>query len=197
MYTAPNIRGSKEGNTMNVFNGKTRVLVAAVGLTGALLAACAKTSASGSGGAYGGGGTSAPPATAAGSNSIGTASVSGVGTVLTNSAGMTLYNLTTEKNGQIMCTGSCVNVWPPLLEINGQMPTVASAVTGKLATITRPDGGVQVTYDGMPLYMYSNDTATGQANGQGIDNTWFAMTPTGSSSSSGGGHSSSGGYGGY
>jgi predicted lipoprotein with Yx(FWY)xxD motif len=182
---------------MRVLAGRTRVLAVAVILAAALLAACGKSTTAGSGsggtGAYGGGGTSASPAT--GSGTIGAASISGVGTVLTDANGMTVYHLTTEKNGAIQCTGSCATTWPPLLASGGTAPQAGSGVTGKLGTITRPDGGVQVTYNGMPLYTYSGDKTAGQANGQGISNVWYAVTASGKSSGSG--SHTGGGYGGY
>ena len=69
----------------------------------------------------------------------------------------------------------------------------------KLGTITRPDGRIQVTYAGMTLYRYSADSKAGQTNGEGIQNIWFAISPTGKlvkkASSSGGGYGG-GGYGG-
>lgn len=182
---------------MKILAGRTRVLAVTVTLAAALLAACGKATTAGSGGggtgAYGGGGSSASPAT--GSGTIGTTSISGVGKVLTDANGMTLYHLTTEKGGAIQCTGPCPTTWPPLLAAGGSAPAAGSGVTGKLGTITRPDGGVQVTYNGMPLYTYSGDQTAGQANGQGIQNVWFAVTASGKSSGSG--SHTGGGYGGY
>lgn len=153
-----------------------------------LLSACVKTSSASPGGG--------------GALTVGTGSASGAGTVLVDSRGFTLYHLTTEVNGKIVCTGSCATTWPPLLLPNGTTSaTAGSGVTGMLGTITRPDGGTQVTYNGMPLYAYSGDSAAGQANGQGIQGTWFAVTPSGpggmsSGSSGGGGGMSSGSSGG-
>ena len=37
-----------------------------------------------------------------------------------------------------------------------------------IATIKRPDGSHQVTFDGRPLYYYSKDTKAGDVNGQGV-----------------------------
>jgi predicted lipoprotein with Yx(FWY)xxD motif len=41
-------------------------------------------------------------------------------------------------------------------------------VTGKLGTLTRPDGTTQVTYNGRPLYGWQNDAKPGDVTGQGI-----------------------------
>jgi predicted lipoprotein with Yx(FWY)xxD motif len=48
-------------------------------------------------------------------------------------------------------------------------------VTGKLATITRDDGSLQVTYNGLPLYFFKNDKAPGDANG--VYAGWVAVKP--------------------
>ena len=113
---------------------------------------------------------------------VNTGTASGVGTVLVGGTGLTLYELDTESGGQIMCTGACRTSWPPLLLPAGvTTATPGPGVTGTLGTITRPDGGRQVTYNGRPLYLYSGDQSPGQANGQGIQGVWFAMTPSGPS----------------
>ena len=66
-----------------------------------------------------------------------------------------------------------------------------------LGTTTRDDGTTQVTYDGHPLYLYSGDTAAGDANGEGVGDIWFAVTAQGTpaQASAGGSSSSMGGYG--
>ncbi len=152
-----------------------------------LLAACAKSTTPSSGA------TTTSPATA-GAVTIDTGSVSGVGTVLVDAKGFTLYHLKTETPGKIVCTGSCRGLWPPVLLPAGASSAMAGMGLNSLGTITRPDGGTQVTYKNMPLYRYSGDSAAGQANGQGIENVWFAVTTSGSApvpSAS----KSSGGYG--
>ena len=147
--------------------------------------ACAKstTSNAGSGGEGGGSPASSGPV------KISTTSVSDLGTVLVDSQGLTLYYDPAEGGGTIVCTGGCATVWPPLLLPAGvSAPTAGSGVNAsQFGTIARPDGGTQVTYGGMPLYLFAGDSA-GQTTGQGIDG-FLAVTAagggTGSSSGSG------------
>jgi predicted lipoprotein with Yx(FWY)xxD motif len=150
-----------------------------------VLAACSKSSTP----SYGGGSS---PTAQGGAVTIGTSSVPAVGTVLVDTKGFTLYDLASESGGTITCTGSCAANWPPLLLPAGVMSaTPGSGVSAsKLGTIARPDGGTQVTYNGLPLYLFVNDQSPGQANGQGVAG-FHVVTPSGSSTSGGGG-----GYGG-
>ena len=120
-----------------------------------------------------GGSASAPAA-----GTVGSATIPGVGTVLVNAQGFTLYHMKTETASNIRCTGACEGVWPPLLAAGGS-PKAGPGVTGTLGTTPRPGGAVQVTYGGQPLYTYSGDTSPGQANGQGVQGVWFAVTASG------------------
>jgi predicted lipoprotein with Yx(FWY)xxD motif len=102
------------------------------------------------------------------------------GTILVDAQGMTLYHLSGEQNGKFICTSSaCVGVWHPLTVAAGNTPTGVSS----LATVKRPDGSVQVTYKGTPLYTFGQDQSPGQANGQGVKDvgTWRAVTVSGES----------------
>lgn len=120
--------------------------------------------------------TSAPAAASSGSaDTVKTASVGNLGTVLVDSSGATLYTLKPESDGQIHCTGSCATTWPPLTISSGS-PSAGSGVHGTLATMTRPEGTTQVTFDGKPLYRYAGDRAPGQANGQGIGGVWYVVS---------------------
>src|SRR5437870_1644309 len=85
-------------------------------------------------------------------------SIGGVGTVLVNLRGLTLYHLTTEMNGSIMCTGGCASVWPPLMAPGGKLLPVDPVLARGFGTVMRPDGSRQVTYKGMPLYTYAGDS---------------------------------------
>ena len=123
----------------------------------------------------------------------------GIGTVLTNAQGYTLYWFSIDTPTASKCNGSCTTFWPP---VKGPI-SAASGVSlpGKLGTIKRSDGVVQATYDGHPLYVYSGDKAPGQTNGNGLNlsgGVWTAMTPSGGKPSpSKSSSSSGGGYGGY
>jgi len=72
-----------------------------------------------------------------------------------------------------------VGVWHPLTVAAGSTPAGVSS----LATVKRPDGSVQVTYKGTPLYTFAQDQSPGQAHGQGVKDvgTWSAVTVSGES----------------
>lgn len=95
--------------------------------------------------------------------------------VLTNLKGRTLYTLSSEKNGKFTCMASCVGAWPPLIVPAGTKPTGPTA----LGVVKRPEGKMQVTFKGRPLYTFSGDTKKGDANGEGIvsfGGTWHAAS---------------------
>jgi len=103
-----------------------------------------------------------------------------LGPILVSAAGRTLYHTSAERRGVVACTGACAVRWPPLL-VAGRAGTVAGAgVTAAwLGTIERAGGRLQVTYRGLPLYLFSGDTRAGQVNGQGSGGTWHAVAPSG------------------
>jgi predicted lipoprotein with Yx(FWY)xxD motif len=110
-----------------------------------------------------------------GTAQIGTRSIPGIGPVLANGEGLTLYRLTTDTSTMTTCTGGCAQTWPPLTTSGDASPS--PEVQGRFGTLTRPDAGVQITFNGMPLYTYSGDSQPGQANGQGIGGVFFAVSP--------------------
>ena len=103
-----------------------------------------------------------PAPTAAGS--LNTAQVGGK-TVLTNAQGRTLYLFAPDTPSRSNCNGSCAAYWPP---VTGD-PVAGRGVNGRLGAIKRSDGSTQATYNGHPLYTYAGDSASGQANGNGLN----------------------------
>ena len=133
-------------------------------------------------------GGSATPAPA--SNSSGGSSTSGstlnvgtnpkLGNILVGSSGMTLYEFTGDTIGVSNCNNTCIETWPPLGVPGGLSPVMGYGVGGDLSTIIRPDGSMQVTLNGAPLYYFTGDKIPGDANGQGFGGKWFAVAPDGS-----------------
>jgi predicted lipoprotein with Yx(FWY)xxD motif len=155
--------------------------------------------------ACGGGGnaaTAATPKTSSGASATVGVANSGLGSILVDSTGRTLYLFKADVGAKSACTAACATAWPPLLA-NGK-PTAGTGLTAsELGTITRSGGNRQVTYNGHPLYLFIKDQKPGQTTGQGVTAfgaPWFALTPAGTqdsapASSSAGGASSGGGYG--
>jgi len=119
-----------------------------------------------------------PPASAAAGSTVEAKPVGTAGTVLVaGSNGMTVYVFTKDvkDNGKSACSGQCLDTWPALTVAAGATPTAGTGVSGKLGTITRDDGTLQVTYNGLPLYFFKNDKAPGDANG--VYANWEVVKP--------------------
>jgi len=105
---------------------------------------------------------------------------SALGEILVSAGGRTLYHTSSEKRDRIECTGACAVKWPPLLISAHAKPIAGPGVTAsRLGTVKRPDGRLQVTYAGLPLYLFSGDTKAREINGQGAGGIWHAVTPSG------------------
>jgi predicted lipoprotein with Yx(FWY)xxD motif len=84
------------------------------------------------------------------------ASVSGVGKVLVDGKGRTVYILTKAGTKNVPCTDAsgCTAVWLP----------------------------VPAPYKGWRLYEYTGDSGSGQANGEGLQSyggTWYVLNASG------------------
>jgi predicted lipoprotein with Yx(FWY)xxD motif len=152
-------------------------------------------------------GTGSSAATnAAGEGTVATQSIAGTGEVLVDSAGMVLYTNDMDRSSKIACTGECLTEWMPLAAPKQGAPSSGDgAVQAKLGTVKRPDGMIQVTLGGLPLYTFAED-GPGQATGDGFsdsfEGTSFVWTAARTGAGSGGStaptttqDSSGGGYG--
>jgi predicted lipoprotein with Yx(FWY)xxD motif len=161
---------------------------------GAVIAAAALLAACG-GGSGSGAATAATPS--ANAKVVSVQQLGDAGRVLVDSNGKALYASDLEAKGTVMCTGACNSFWEPLT-VSGGAPTNAS-VPGQLGTVKRPDGGMQLTYKGMPLYSFTQDGA-GEVTGDGFKDafdgkqfTWHVVAVGGSTGSSSTGSSSGSG----
>ncbi len=109
---------------------------------------------------------------------ISTAKVPHVGTVLTTTAGLTLYRFTVNPPGTSKCTGACAKVWPPLMAAKGDHIAGPHGVKG-LSVIDVGGGQWQVAFHDVALYRFEGDTKKGQAKGQGVAGDWFAVLKSG------------------
>jgi predicted lipoprotein with Yx(FWY)xxD motif len=144
--------------------------------------------------------SSAPASASASGGTLSMTTINGTA-VVTNASGKTLYWFVPDTSTTSKCTGACATYWPPVV---GPV-TAGSGVTGTVGVITRPDGTMQATYDGHPLYTYVGDSAAGQAKGNGLNisgGVWYEMTVSGakpatttSGTSAGGTNTGGGGYG--
>lgn len=111
--------------------------------------------------------------------------VNGIGSVVTDEKGMTLYSYGKDQAdpSKWTCAGSCIKTWTPVI-VNDSVQT--SGVDKSLLGTVHRNGEKQLTLAGWPLYRYVGDTAAGQVNGQGKDKEWYAITPSGRSPVTGG-----------
>ena len=126
--------------------------------------------------------TAAPTAPASASAAAGAtlaiSETAALGKFLTGADGKTLYVFTkdTAANASV-CVDACLASWPPLVATGGTAPAAPTGATGTFATFARPDGTMQVSYNGKPLYYFGKDTKAGDTNGQGVGGVWFIAAP--------------------
>jgi len=113
------------------------------------------------------------------------ATVAGLGQVLVDGQGITLYVFAGDKHsGTSSCTGTCADEWPPVTLAPGRTSPVAGiGIHPALLGVTSRGPGIeQVTYAGWPLYQWPDDDAPGMASGQGVDDSnglWYVLRPSG------------------
>jgi predicted lipoprotein with Yx(FWY)xxD motif len=139
-----------------------------------LVGACSSTPASGGGG-YKSATPTAPASVAVAQSSL--------GPMLVGEHGRALYLFEADTAGTSTCSGECAKEWPPLTTAGA--PVAAAGVNAALlATTTRSDGTVQVTFNGHPLYYYDDDEDAGPGSTKGQGETkygakWYVLDPAG------------------
>lgn len=156
----------------------------------ALLSALGALAIAGCGGSNGGGyeeessgsEQAASSSSEAGPAMLTGAEVSGLGTVLVDSEGFTVYEFARDKGTTSSCYGACEEGWPPVTT-SGAPKAGEGAMSSQLGTTKRKDGTLQVTYAGHPLYTFIEDKSPGEATGNGSEafgGKWSAMDEAGS-----------------
>ena len=105
-----------------------------------------------------------------------------LGKVLAAPNAHTLYRLSPETKTHVLCASStCLGIWKPLT-VRSKTTTVhlPTGVTGTVGFLKRGTR-YQVTLSNHPLYTFTSDSRSGQANGQRIKSfggTWFVIKVT-------------------
>jgi predicted lipoprotein with Yx(FWY)xxD motif len=103
----------------------------------------------------------------------------GLGEVLVDAKGRTLYVFTKDKGDQSVCSGKCAVAWPALT-VTGAATPGTGVEASLLSTSKQANGSSQVTYGGKPLYHFAGDKAPGDTNGQGLNGVWWVVKGDGS-----------------
>jgi predicted lipoprotein with Yx(FWY)xxD motif len=147
-------------------------------------------------GPAGGVGTAPTPSTAPGTVSpapTGPAAIAvaqtSLGSILTDSKGLTVYLFEKDGGTTSACNGPCAAAWPPVTDTPAQPTAGGGANQALLGTTIRTDGATQLTYAGHPLYRFAGDQKPGDTNGQGLRSFgagWDALRPSGQKVENGG-----------
>lgn len=123
---------------------------------------------------------SASPSTFAGDANSVTVRSDGLGKVLVDGKGRTLYLFEKDKGGKSSCEGECAKAWPPMTV--SKKAVAGSGVQSGLLETTSRGGEQQVVYNDHPLYRYREDKEAGDVNGQNIDEfggKWYVLDASG------------------
>jgi predicted lipoprotein with Yx(FWY)xxD motif len=107
---------------------------------------------------------------------------SGVGKILVNGKGFTVYMFTADKKRKDNCVSKsgCTGTWP-LITTKGK-PKAGKGVKQSLLGTIKVKGKQQVTYNGHPLYGYSGDGSAASTDYVGVSEfggTWRALNASG------------------
>ena len=168
-----------DGRSRRAWLALAALPTAAVVLLGACSSSGSKNLTSGSTGG-------AASATSSPGTMLSTANVAGLGMVVVDGRGHTVYVLTSGGRTNVPCddANGCTKVWPDLPLPAGTPAATAGAglQASLLGTMKLSDGETYPTYGGWLMYEFSQDTAAAQGHGEGITSfggTWYAISPSG------------------
>jgi predicted lipoprotein with Yx(FWY)xxD motif len=92
-----------------------------------------------------------------------------LGSVLTDSKGMTVYTYDKDSSGASSCYGECAEYWPPAAATASDKPV------GDMTIIKRTDGKLQWADGGKPLYTFADDKKPGDVTGNNKSGVWHVV----------------------
>jgi predicted lipoprotein with Yx(FWY)xxD motif len=99
-----------------------------------------------------------------------------LGSVVGSIAGIVAYTDSAESSKHFVCTSaSCTATWQPWVTDGVDVVAAAGVQQSLIGTVKRPDGSVQMTYGGHPLYLYAHTQHAVQANAEGAGGVWYVV----------------------
>ena len=84
------------------------------------------------------------------------------------------WNVERRAGGKVRCKVACARAWPPLIvRSRSAVPRRIAGIPGRFGVIRRPDGRLQVTHRGLPVYSYAHE-APEQVLCNNVDG-WFVV----------------------
>lgn len=150
----------------------------------AILAAGCARSLNGATPVFGPNGAHSPPLEHGSVDEVTTRMIPGLGRILVDGQGLTLYLFELDRRSAPACYQICSVQWPPLTLAPGvERPIAGPGINpALLGTVRRTDGTIQITYHGWPLYRWLPDASPGEASGQGLNNLgglWYVLNTAG------------------
>jgi predicted lipoprotein with Yx(FWY)xxD motif len=106
----------------------------------------------------------------------------GVGVYVADAAGRAVYVLDDGTGAKVACTGTCLTQYQPVAGSATADPNAAGLKADLIGVTTLPDGTMQVTYAGKPLYYANADQSPGAVSEQGMKmgkTTSYLVSPSG------------------
>jgi predicted lipoprotein with Yx(FWY)xxD motif len=104
---------------------------------------------------------------------------SAAGPIVVDKDGKSVYFFTKDLKDSptSACKDACAAAWPAVTT-SSDVPAV-EGIAGTVGTITTAGGTKQITINGMPVYYYAKDAKAGDILGEGINNVWYLVSPSG------------------
>jgi predicted lipoprotein with Yx(FWY)xxD motif len=102
-----------------------------------------------------------------------------LGKVVVDAEGFTLYRFEDDKARDATCVGACARTWRPATVDPDARLDLEGIEAAAVGLVRRGDGTYQLTIGGWPLYRFAGDVKPGLSGGQGLGDSWFAISPSG------------------